>query len=81
VDGVTILEVLEHLARPHLAAAEAVRVSRRFVVASVPSKPDDNPEHVRLFSGASLEGLLRDAGARSVRLDYVPGHIVAVARV
>ncbi len=81
VDGVTILEVLEHLARPHLAAAELVRVSRRFVVASVPSKPDDNPEHVRLFSGASLEGLLRDAGARSVRLDYVPGHIVAVARV
>jgi ubiquinone/menaquinone biosynthesis C-methylase UbiE len=81
VDGVTILEVLEHLARPDLAAAEVVRVSRRFVVASVPSKSDDNPEHVRLFSGASLEGLLRDAGARSVRLDYVPGHIVAVARV
>ena len=81
VDGVTILEVLEHLVQPHLAAAEVVRVSRRFVIASVPSTPDKNPEHVRLFSSASLEGLLRDAGARSVRLDYVPGHIVAVARV
>lgn len=77
----TVLEVLEHVAHPQCAAKELVRVARRAVIASVPSKPDDNPEHIRLFTRTSLEALWRDAGARSVSIDYVPGHMIAVARV
>jgi ubiquinone/menaquinone biosynthesis C-methylase UbiE len=78
-DGATMLEVLEHLGRPELAAAEAMRVARRFVVVSVPSKPDDNPQHIRLFTPQDLGDMLRDAGARMVSLDGVPNHIIAVA--
>lgn len=80
-DAVTALEVLEHQDDPAPMAREAVRLARRFVIASVPSKADDNPEHVQLFDGDSLTRLLRDAGAASVNIDYVLNHIIAVARV
>ncbi len=80
VDGVTALEVLEHLREPWRAAREAVRVARRFVIASVPSRPDDNPGHLRLFSAAELEALFLEAGARRVRVEHVLGHRLLVAR-
>jgi ubiquinone/menaquinone biosynthesis C-methylase UbiE len=80
-DGVTLLEVLEHMPEPDRAAREALRVAQRFVIASVPSKPDDNPEHIRLFDRASLTALFTEAGARRVTVDYVPGHMVALALV
>jgi SAM-dependent methyltransferase len=81
VDVTTALEVLEHLREPARAAAELVRVSRRFVVVSVPSGPDDNPQHIQLFSPASLRALLLEAGAARVQIEHVPGHMIAVARI
>ena len=78
---VTFLEVLEHVERPAVALAETFRVARRFVVLSVPSKEDDNPEHIHLFSRAALEDLLVGAGATRVTFDGVLNHLIAVARV
>lgn len=78
---VTALEVLEHLASPRKAAAEAVRVASGYVIASVPSKEDDNPEHLHLFDARGFESLFLDAGARSVKVDHVLNHMIAVVKV
>jgi 2-polyprenyl-3-methyl-5-hydroxy-6-metoxy-1,4-benzoquinol methylase len=78
-DAVTLLEVLEHMPRPDRALAHAVRTARRFVVATVPSREDDNPEHIHLFDVESLQSLFAGARVRNVRFDYVRGHILAIA--
>jgi ubiquinone/menaquinone biosynthesis C-methylase UbiE len=79
-DAVTVLEVLEHLEDPAAAAAEILRVARRVVVASVPSKEDDNPGHLRVFDRSSLRALFGDAGAGRVDVDSVLNHYLAVIR-
>jgi ubiquinone/menaquinone biosynthesis C-methylase UbiE len=78
-DAATALEVLEHLPDPERAAREAFRVARRHVVVSVPSREDDNPEHIQRFDARSLEQLLARAGARRVAIEHVLNHVIAVA--
>ena len=80
-DGVTLLEVLEHIPDTERALAEVCRVARRFVLLSVPSKGDDNPEHIHLFDAARLTALLERAGAARVRVEYVLNHMVVVATI
>lgn len=80
-DVVTLLEVLEHIPAVPKALAEAVRVAKRFVVLSVPSQPDDNPDHIHLLSEKTLRRLFSDVGITRVTVDYVLGHLVAVANV
>lgn len=79
-DVVTVLEVLEHLPRPDLAVREALRIADRFVAASVPSKEDNNPGHINLFSASMLKAMFLSAEASSVKLDGVLNHIVLLAR-
>ncbi len=77
---VTMLEVLEHISDAPAAVAESVRVASRFVIASVPSKADNNPEHLHLFDQATLQSMFLRAGAQRVSFEHVLGHLIAVAR-
>jgi len=80
-DVVTMLEVLEHIPTPVPALSEAVRVARRYVLLSAPSKPDANPEHLHLFSEADLRAMLADLGVTQVKVQQVPGHWLLLANV
>jgi len=80
-DTVLLLEVLEHIPDAGQSLAEAARVGRRFLILSVPSRSDDNPEHLHLFSAGQLMTMLRVVGATRVTFDGVHNHLIAVARL
>ncbi len=80
-DVVTMLEVLEHIPDTATALAEVCRVAARALVCSVPSKADDNPEHIHLFDERALRALLTEQGALHVNVSYVLNHLVVVAKL
>ena len=77
-DGVTILEVLEHLHSPEVALRQALRVARRFVIASVPSTPDENPEHRHLFTVDRLREMAVAGGCPQPKIEHVLNHRILI---
>lgn len=80
-DVVTLLEVLEHIPAVEAAVQAAVALARRYVVVSVPSKPDNNPEHLHLLTRARLTELFTRAGCGRLHFGGVNGHLLLTAAV
>lgn len=78
-DVVTALEVLEHIPEVEKAVKNIVRLSKRYVVVSVPSKPDNNPEHIHLLTKEKLTAVITEAGAKKLHFDGVNGHLFMTA--
>lgn len=78
-DVVTMLEVLEHIPQVEKAIDAAVRIARKHVVVTVPSKPDNNPEHIHLLTKDKLTAMFTAAGCARLRFDGVNGHLFMVA--
>ena len=78
-DVVTMLEVLEHIPDTERAVRNAVRLARNYVIVSVPSKLDDNPEHIHLFSNEDLKNHFLAAGCPKVKFMSVTNHRVMIA--
>ena len=78
-DVVTALEVLEHIPDVENAVRNAVRLAKRYVAVSVPSKPDNNPEHIHLLTKDILTGMFTRAGAKKLHFDGVNGHLFMTA--
>lgn len=78
-DVVTLLEVLEHIPDVGAAVKAAVGMARKYVVVTVPSKPDNNPEHIHLLTKPLLTELFMAAGCRSLHFDGVSGHLFMAA--
>ncbi len=80
-DVVTLLEVLEHIPNVGEAVKNAVRLASSFVLVSVPSHEDDNPEHIHLLTKEKLTSLFAEAGCNRLRFDSVSGHLIAIANM
>jgi ubiquinone/menaquinone biosynthesis C-methylase UbiE len=80
-DVVTMLEVLEHIPDMTKALAQVCRVASRAIICSVPSKEDNNPEHIHLFDERTLRTLLMEQGVLRVNVSYVLNHIILVAKL
>lgn len=78
-DVVTLLEVLEHIPEVGRAVAAAVKMARKYVVVSVPSREDDNPEHIHLLTKDILTDLFTKAGCAKLHFGGVNGHLIMMA--
>lgn len=75
---ITLLEVLEHIPDVESAVSAAVQMAKKYIVVTVPSKEDNNPEHIHLFTKQSLTDLFGKAGCTKLHFDGVPGHLFLV---
>lgn len=78
-DVVTMLEVMEHIPNTLAVVRNAIRLARNYIIVSVPSKPDDNPEHIHLFSNDELKRLFLENGCSKVKFTGVTGHTIMIA--
>ncbi len=79
-DVVTLLEVLEHIPNVEKAVEKAVRLAKDFIVVTVPSKEDDNPEHIHLLTKDLLTKMFNNYGVTSLKFGGVNGHLFLVAK-
>lgn len=75
-DVVTFLETLEHIPEPEKALLNAFRMAGRALILSVPSKEDDNPEHIHLLDERSFRKALSGHDDCSLSFEYVPNHML-----
>lgn len=80
-DVITMLEVLEHIPNVEGAIASAVRMAKKYIVVTVPSKEDDNPEHIHLLTKERLTAYFNACGVERLSFDGVPGHLFMIARL
>ena len=80
-DVVTLLEVLEHIPEAGKAVEAAVKMAKKYVVVSVHSKEDDNPEHIHLLTKDMLTKLFDAAGCSRLHFSGVNGHLIMMATI
>ena len=77
---VTMLEVLEHIPNISKAIENAIRIAKKYIVITVPSKEDNNPEHIHLLTKEKLTKLFNSFGITNLKFGGVNNHLFLIAR-
>lgn len=79
-DCVTMLEVLEHIPNVKEAIKNAIELTNRFIIITVPNKPDNNPEHIHLLTKDILTEIFHTFNVTKLNFSGVGGHLVLIAQ-
>ena len=80
-DVVTMLEVLEHIPDVDKAIENAIKLAKDYIVITVPSKEDDNPEHIHLLTKDILTNIFNSFGVTKLSFSGVNGHLFLIAKM
>ena len=86
-DCVVASEVLEHISDVKKAIENIVWVSKKYIIGSVPSKRDSNPDHLRLLTPQILNILFtevckeQDVKIKKIQFDYTPKELLFFIRL
>lgn len=72
---ITALEIMEHIKDTEKFLDECVRLAYEWIILSVPSKDDDNPEHIHLFDKDKINKLFSKYGLKP-KYEYVLNHMI-----
>jgi ubiquinone/menaquinone biosynthesis C-methylase UbiE len=79
-DIITALEVIEHIEQPEKALKELFRVAKKYVILSVPSKEDNNKEHLHFFTKETIKQKLLNCNFSRVKIDFILNHMIILAK-
>lgn len=86
-DVVVASEVLEHIPDVQKALTTIVRMADKYIVITVPNKPDNNPDHIHFLKPEDFERMFDRAEKDSekeikrITFDYTPKELVVYARI
>lgn len=72
---ITALEVMEHIQDTEKFLDECVRLAYGWLILSVPSKEDNNPEHIHLFTEDKIKELFSKYNLKP-KFEYVLNHMI-----
>jgi 2-polyprenyl-3-methyl-5-hydroxy-6-metoxy-1,4-benzoquinol methylase len=80
-DVVTALEVMEHIPLVSEALYQIMKLAKRFVIITVPSKPDNNPEHVHYFNRKYFINLVKEITVKNItkiQIEYAGNSMIVI---
>ncbi|MBO5313465.1 MAG: class I SAM-dependent methyltransferase [Clostridia bacterium] len=80
-DVVTMLEVLDDMPDYASAIASAVKIAKKYVIISAPTKPIEGLESKRTFTKELLSQCLYSLGAENVFFEAVHNHFIIIANL
>ncbi len=78
-DCVTMLEVLEHIPNVEVAIKNAIKLTKKYIVITVPAKKDDNPEHIHLLTKEKLSKIFNENGINNLKFTLLKDHLLLIA--